>query len=87
VSGPYDTAAQVAADCGWARKAPATRGAHIDPNIVRLTRACDEAGVVLGAHDRHLIEWLANWEAETVQVVADLIDRAHASGQREGRSS
>ena len=41
-----------------------------------LEEACAAAGVELGAYDRSILEWLAGWEASTVQVIIGLITRA-----------
>ena len=38
------------------------------------------AGIELGAWDRQIVQWLANWDTCTVLTVASLIDRARAAG-------
>jgi hypothetical protein len=40
--------------------------------------ACRDAGVELGAFDWQILEWLAGYEASTVQVIIGLIARAAA---------
>lgn len=80
-NGPYETSEQV-------RRLPAVRaiydamhdsprrGTGQDECEKLLTRACEEAGVTLGAYDARILRWLANWEPETCMVVAGLITRA-----------
>lgn len=46
-----------------------------------LLDVCEQSGVELGAFDRRILSWLAGFEAETVQVIADLIVRAHEAGK------
>lgn len=71
--GPYDTEEQ-------ARTAVEHVGRG-EPALRRhLLDTCAEAGVPLGAFDLRIIDWLAGWEPETVQVVAGLIQRAHRAG-------
>lgn len=38
------------------------------------------AGIELGAWDRQIVQWLANWDTCTVLTVASLIARARAAG-------
>lgn len=50
-----------------------------------LERACEEAGVELGAYDRRIIiNWLAGWTDAYAGVVAAVIARAYEAGKREG---
>lgn len=72
MSGPYDTEAQAATDI--------TAGDPADL-FLHLTDICEQAGVRLGRYDRRVLAWLARWEPATVQVVADLITRAHSAGR------
>jgi hypothetical protein len=37
------------------------------------------AGIELGAWDRQIVQWLANWDTSTVLTVASLIARARAA--------
>ena len=37
-------------------------------------------GIELGAWDRQIVQWLANWDTCTVLTVASLIARARAAG-------
>jgi hypothetical protein len=41
-------------------------------------------GVELGAFDVRILNWLAGYEAATVQVVIGLISRAYAAGVEQG---
>lgn len=43
------------------------------------------AGVELGAYDRRIIAWLANWEDSTLIAIASWIKRAHATGKPKKR--
>jgi hypothetical protein len=52
-----------------------------DTVLWHLTRACTSAGVELGVYDRRILTWLAGCEPSTVQVIADVIARAHAAGR------
>ncbi len=86
--GPYDTAAQAladaaaltaairAADPGHGPMTDAVRAARLKARTDYLTRALAAAGVELGAYDRRIAAWLADWEAETLQVLVGWIERA-----------
>lgn len=37
-------------------------------------------GIELGAHDRRIIVWLAEWEIETVGTIVSLLYRARTAG-------
>ncbi len=50
-----------------------------------LHRACEQAGVEVGAFDARILNWLADWEDATCGVIAGLILRA--AGQRPGGAS
>jgi hypothetical protein len=41
----------------------------------RLTDACKTAGVELGEYGRHTLRWLAGFEPQQAQVIADLVRR------------
>ena len=41
------------------------------------------AGIELGAWNRQIVEWLANWDTCTALTVASLIARARAAGPAE----
>jgi hypothetical protein len=44
----------------------------------KVRQACADAGVDLGAYDERVIDWLARWEPQAVQVIVGLISRAGA---------
>lgn len=50
-----------------------------------LLRACDDAGVDLGAYDRRVLVGLAIDETSTCQVLIGLITRAYAAGREAAR--
>lgn len=84
VTGPFETereAARFARGLGG----PLRDGWPIlsaEQNRQMLTRACDAAGVTLGAYDRRILAWVAGFEDSTCAVVAGLITRAYEAGQR-----
>lgn len=45
-------------------------------NATKLIEACESAGVDLGVYDLQMIEWMARWEPQAVQVFVGLITRA-----------
>jgi hypothetical protein len=45
-------------------------------NLAMLEQACAAAHVELGAYDRRILAWLAQWEPQTCAVIAELITRA-----------
>lgn len=47
--------------------------------VSALTEAL--AGVELGAYDRSMVNWLADWDVETVGTVASLFYRCRQAGQ------
>lgn len=57
---------------------------HRDMVLRHLIGECDAAGIKLGAYDRRILTWLANFEPATVQVVMGLIGRAHVGGYNSG---
>ncbi len=83
MTGPFETARQ-------ARETPAVRAAYDamhashrrgvmgERNHQMLNDACTAAGVELGAYDHRILLWLANWEPETIAVIAGIISRAAA---------
>jgi hypothetical protein len=42
----------------------------------RLTDACEAAGVELGEYDRRVVAWMARFEPQSCQAVAEIIRRA-----------
>jgi hypothetical protein len=47
-----------------------------------LARACETAGVELGAYGRRILIWLAGYEDSICAVIADLFIRAHEAGKK-----
>jgi hypothetical protein len=46
-------------------------------SVAVLTEALKTAGVELGAYDRLILDWLADWESSTALTVASWVTRAH----------
>jgi hypothetical protein len=79
--GPFDSERE-------ARELPAVRevyeafradpgvGKMTAPNLSMLLDALAAAGVYLGPYDHRIAEWLANWEPQTVAVIAGWVQRA-----------
>ncbi len=79
--GPFDTEQQ-------ARELPEVRAVYAafraDPGVGKmgpsnhrlLCEALAAAGVELGAYDHRIALWLANWEPQTVAVIAGWVTRA-----------
>lgn len=65
-----------------ASHASSRRGVMDEQNRRLLEEACAAAGVGLGAYDRRILGWLANYEPQTCMVIAGLIARAHQAGDR-----
>lgn len=84
MTGPYETERQASKEFRSVYDAlprPPAAGEVTRINAQLLTRACTNAGVEVGAYDRLILDWLANWEPGTCGVLAGLISRAYASGQ------
>jgi len=87
VNGPFETERQaraaahaiVAPEDGWSIL-------HRDQNRLLLERACNAAGVELGAFDRRILDWLSGFEDSSCSVLAGLIARA-AEGAVKGSDS
>jgi hypothetical protein len=84
--GPFETADQVRdlpeVVAAWdaVRRSPG-RGLMQQHGQAMITRACERAGVALGAQDRHVLHWIAGIaEPEQCKVIAAMIDRAHEAG-------
>ncbi|HEY3501248.1 MAG TPA: hypothetical protein VGN37_00520, partial [Actinocatenispora sp.] len=56
------------------------RARHAREDAALILDELAAAGVELGAYDRRMIAWLANWEYGTLVTVASWIKRAHATG-------
>jgi hypothetical protein len=90
--GPFESEAEV-------RAMPAVREVYrqfdADPGVGKMTPhihrmlldALAAAGVDLGAHDHAIAGWLANWEPQTVAVIASWITRAGEAGQADAASA
>ena len=50
-------------------------------NLLLLERACEAAGVELGAYDRRILDWLSGFEDSMCAVVAGLVARAVAAAR------
>ena len=84
--GPFDTEQQ-------ARELPEVRAVYAafraDPGVGKmqpheqrmLLDALAEAGVYLGDYDHRIVEWLANWEPQTVAVIASWVQRASQAAE------
>jgi hypothetical protein len=84
VAGPFATERQA-----WHAADVAAPGSPMGPEANRalLLDALNAAGVQLGAYDRRIVDWLANYEPATCAVIAGLITRAAelaAKAEREG---
>lgn len=76
--GPFSTEREAEA-FAWEFGGPPSEGWHIlsdAQNHQMLLKACELAGVSLGAYDRRILPWLAEWEDTACAVVAALIIRA-----------
>jgi hypothetical protein len=54
----------------------------IEANLTMLVSALDEAGVVPGAWERQICEWLAGYEPQTCAAIAALISCANHPGSQ-----
>ena len=90
--GPFEDERQV-------RELPAVQAVYAafraDPGVGKMTPhimsmlydALAAAGVYLGAYDHRIVEWLANWEPQTVAVIAGWVQRAsQADGEAAARA-
>lgn len=49
---------------------------YAERNAARLREVITAAGVEVGSYDQRILDWLAGWEPQTVEVIAALIERA-----------
>ncbi len=66
--GPYETERQARADVADVYEQyrySAVHGALTEVNLSLLVDACERTDVALGAFDKRILSWLANWELET----------------------
>ena len=79
MTGPYETERQAlddVRDIYEAARASRERGTMQRLSAERLTDACKAAGVELGEYDLHTVRWLAGFEPQQAQVIADIVRRA-----------
>ena len=80
INGPFETEREAHAaalavippDPGWSIL-------HTSQNMLVIRRACEAAGVELGAYDQRIIDWLSGFEDSVCAVVAGLVARAVAA--------
>ena len=77
---PFDAATYAPTERQAEETAEAWRARVHTDRVAALTEALDR--VELGAYDRRIIEWLADWEVSTVGTVASLFYRARQAGGR-----
>ncbi len=78
MNGPYETEREALAASLWE-----LQGRPRDQRTMNLADLAAEcSGIQLGAYDRRIIEWLANYEPATVAVICGLISRARQVGAR-----
>jgi hypothetical protein len=76
-NGPYETARQAhAAAVAAVPPAPGWSILRHDENLRLLHDALQDAGVTTAAYEEKLADWLANYEDETIAVIAGWIRRA-----------
>ena len=61
-------------------RASSLPGAMAAENLAMILAALHDGGVVLGAYDARIADWLCGWEPQVVAVVAGWIGRAHEAG-------
>jgi hypothetical protein len=87
VSGPFDTSQDAYDDAEALRglleavnrsgaRGDVWRGERAKVRTAYLLGVLDAAGVELRAYDRRIVDWVAGWDVETMQVIADWITRA-----------
>lgn len=75
--GPYETERKALADAAEVYDAMRSKRGQVHVlNLAVLEEACTAAKVELGEYDRSVIVWLAGFEPQQTQVVAELIRRA-----------
>jgi hypothetical protein len=81
-NGPFETEreARVAAH-QVVRPEPGWSILHKSQNRFVLERACEAAGVELGAYDQRILEWLSGFEDSICGVIAGLVARAVAAAR------
>lgn len=78
--GPYGTEREVIDAIGLAERDGVS---YAERNAARLREVVTAAGVEVGSYDQRILDWLAGWEPQTVEVIAALIERATQRGTGE----
>jgi hypothetical protein len=78
---PFDTARHDTAGIPHGDTTDPPAQGHAD-RVTALLEPLD--GIELGAHDRRIIDWLADWDTPTIGTIASLLYRARAIGHRDG---
>jgi hypothetical protein len=82
MAGPYATEREALDDCAAVYDAMrVSTGLMQALNVAVLQAACRDAGVGLGRYDRQVLGWLARFEPQQTQAIADIIRRA-SEGRR-----
>jgi len=88
MSGPYETRNQAGANpevrAVRDRFAEGASAGMTTGKLAILTSACDEAGVVLGAYDRRVLERMAGADPEECASAAGIVRRAYGAGRAAG---
>jgi hypothetical protein len=82
MSGPFESERQ-ARGAGHAIVRPDDGCYVLSPsqNRLLLERACNAAGVELGAYDCRILDWLSGYEDSICAVIAGLVSRAHQDAE------
>lgn len=87
MTGPFGTEAEAAA-AARALAGPPDPGRPIlspEQRLRMLTKACEEAGVTLGAYDTRFVAWLSGWGDGFSGVFAGIVDQAHTAGMEQAQ--
>ena len=88
MSGPYESGRDAFEDARVLREAVAAVdpggdmtqrviAARSQARVQYLRGILEVRGVELGAYDKRIVEWVASWDLETIQVIAGWVERAH----------
>lgn len=81
MSGPYEIEREALDDCAPIYAAMRAQTSPMQAlNLAVLEDACHVASADLGAYDRKILAWLAGFEPQTTQVIAEIIRRAGSNG-------
>jgi hypothetical protein len=82
INGPFETEREArAAAHQVVRPEPGWSILHKSQSRFVLEQACEAAGVVLGAYDRQILDWLSGFEDSICAVVAGLVARTVAAAR------